>query len=130
MMDKVSEKLLAGQRILLVEDEFLLAMDLQATFIDAGARVVGPVASVAAALDVIKKDKVLDAAVLDINLRGEKVFAVADRLLDDQVPFVFTSGYNSTDIPLNFSNVQRIQKPVDALMVVRAIRRAIDARLA
>jgi CheY-like chemotaxis protein len=69
-----------GLRLLLVEDEYLLALYLSEMLEDLGAQVLGPVASVADALELIDKAPEIDAAILDVNLAGEAVFPVADRL--------------------------------------------------
>ena len=88
------DALLQGLRILIVEDEVLIAMLLEQELCNAGADIVGPAASVAEALALIDAEQgALSAAVLDINLRGEMVLPVADRLARLRVPFVFTTGY-------------------------------------
>lgn len=106
------ERRLAGKRILVVEDEFYIAMDLERELAEAGATVVGPVASVAEALDLITREPRLDAAALDVNLRGEMVYPVADQLTARMVPYVFATGYNEEDIPEGYSAVTRLFKPV------------------
>lgn len=82
---------LAKRRILLVEDEYLIAVDLVRSFEATGAEVVGPVASVDDALDLLDDTEHLDGAVLDINLQGEMAYAVADALTARGVPFLFAS---------------------------------------
>src|SRR3546814_18125010 len=82
----------AGKRILLVEDEILIAMDMRNRMVDWGCTVVGPVSRIDPALDVVETER-LDAAVLDINLDGERIYSVAARLLVRALPFVFTTGY-------------------------------------
>ena len=87
---------LNGWRVLLVEDEALIAMLLEEALLDAGAVVIGPITSVGGALrvlDSIDRGRPLDAAVLDFNLAGECVMPVADRLAALGVPIVFASGY-------------------------------------
>jgi DNA-binding response OmpR family regulator len=87
---------LRDKRILVVEDEAILAMMVEDGLVDAGAKVVGPAASVGDALqliDEVASDGGLSAAVLDINLNGEVVSPVADRLAALGVPFVFATGY-------------------------------------
>ena len=88
--------LLRGMRVLIVEDEVLIALLLEDELSDAGAEVVGPVASVGEALALIETacgDGGLSAAVLDMNLQGETVLPVADRLAMLRIPFVFSTGY-------------------------------------
>ena len=88
--------MLRDRRILVVEDEALVAMLAEDELLQAGARVVGPAASVGEALRLIETaaaDGGLSAAVLDINLAGERVNPVADRLAALGVPFLFATGY-------------------------------------
>jgi DNA-binding response OmpR family regulator len=90
------KRMLQGMRILVVEDEALISMLLEDGLNDAGAEVIGPAASVEEALGLIEGahlDGGLSAAVLDINLIGQTVIPVADRLAALGVPFLFTTGY-------------------------------------
>jgi CheY-like chemotaxis protein len=87
---------LEGKRVLVVEDEALVAMLVEDGLLDAGAEVVGPAASVGEALRLVEgaaSDGGLSAAVLDIDLQGRAVAPVADRLAVLGVPFVFATGY-------------------------------------
>lgn len=118
---------LRGLRILVVEDEYLLAMDLERELRDAGAEVVGPAASVAAALRLIDGDHVLDGALLDVNLGGEPIFPVADALLGRGVPVVLTTGYDARAIPVRYADVPRCEKPVDVRRVARTLGRLVAA---
>jgi CheY-like chemotaxis protein len=89
---------LAGRRILLVEDELLVSMALESTLQDSGATVIGPLARLKQALEAARREQI-DAAVLDINLAGEKVFPVADLLAERGIPFVFYTGYSQDTLP-------------------------------
>lgn len=111
-----------GLRLLLVEDEYLLALYLGELIEELGARVVGPVASVAAALELIDHGPAIDGAILDVNLAGEPVFAVADALAARQVPFVFASGYDREALPERFRHIGLCQKPIDANAVLAAVQ--------
>jgi DNA-binding response OmpR family regulator len=87
---------LQGRRVLIVEDEALVAMMFKDGLLDAGAKVIGPADCVKEALLLIETaaaDGGLNAAVLDINLQGAAVSPVADRLAALGVPFVFATGY-------------------------------------
>jgi CheY-like chemotaxis protein len=112
---------LAGRRVLLVEDEYFIADDLQRLFEEAGAEVVGPVSSVDKALDLIAATPDLDGAVLDINLREVMVYPVADALQARGVPFVFATGYEKAIIPARFAEVRHCEKPVEPAQVVQAL---------
>jgi len=80
--------------------------------IDAGAAVVGPIASVNAALAIIDCEANIDGAILDTNLQGEMVFPVAGRLEYQGTPYLFTTGDDASIIPSRFRHVARIEKPV------------------
>ncbi|MBC7985691.1 MAG: response regulator [Sphingomonadaceae bacterium] len=88
---------LEGKRILVVEDEPLIAMMVEDMLHDFGAIVIGPAASVAEALALIE-EAVLDAALLDVNLRGERSDAVADALEARGVPFALATGYGESAV--------------------------------
>jgi DNA-binding LytR/AlgR family response regulator len=103
---------LRGRKVLIVEDEYFLAEDLAAYFNGIGAHVVGPVGTVTDALRLIRSREI-EAAVLDINLRGERVYPVADLLRQNAVPFVFASGYGEELEPAAYADVPRCIKPVD-----------------
>jgi len=106
------EHLLRGRRILFVEDEYFLADDVRDMLADAGAEVLGPAASVDEATALIARDDRFDAAVLDVNLRGDLVFSVADRLRDRGIPFAFVTGYDYSSVPDRFADVWRLEKPL------------------
>ncbi|MCW6534054.1 response regulator [Sphingomonas lycopersici] len=107
----MASQTLQGCRILIVEDEFLLADDLAHVLDDAGATVLGPVPSVRDALELIAGEKAIDFAVLDVNLHGDMVFPVADALVARSVPFVFAIGYDEWSLPERFFTVPRLEKP-------------------
>ena len=109
---------LKGRRVLVVEDEYLLASYLAETLEENGANVLGPVGSVHDALSLLDSDSELAAAVLDVNLGGEQVYPVADRLLDRHVPFLFTSGYDSSMSPPQYENIVHCTKPLNPSEVV------------
>lgn len=104
---------LHDRRVLVVEDDYLLADELVFNLLEAGATVLGPLGSVQEALALIDAEADIDSAVLDANLHGESVFAVADRLLERHVPFVFTTGYDAGVFPARFEQVARCEKPVN-----------------
>jgi CheY-like chemotaxis protein len=113
---------LQGRCLLVVEDEYLIAADLARSLEDVGADVVGPAGSVEDALELVATDgKRLDGAVLDINLRGERVYRVADALAACGVPFVFTTGYDALAIPDAYAGVPICEKPVDKAVLARLL---------
>lgn len=110
---------LQSRRILVVEDDYLIAGALTESLLEAGATVVGPAASVAEAIAVIDREARLDAAVLDINLGAEDVFPVAAVLQQRGVPFVFATGYDRWIIPDRYASVRKLDKPIDMRAVAR-----------
>ena len=100
-------------RVLVVEDEPLIGMALADELEAAGALVLGPASSVESALTTVEQDGPL-AAVLDVELCGELVTPVADALRARGVPFVFTTGYDSTMLPEQYLAVPRCMKPAPA----------------
>ena len=84
---------LSGKRVLLVEDEYFLAEDMSRSLRSSGAEVLGPFADVNGAMRCLETETVVSAAILDINLRGEMIFLLADALGARNVPYVFSSGY-------------------------------------
>jgi DNA-binding LytR/AlgR family response regulator len=115
---------LEGRCFLVVEDEYLIAADLAASLELLGAEVVGPAGSVAEALTLVENEGGrLDGAVLDINLRNERVYPVADVLAARGVPFVFTTGYDAAAVPSPYSDAPRCEKPVDKARLIRCLSR-------
>jgi DNA-binding NarL/FixJ family response regulator len=119
---------LNGRAILVVEDEYFIAIDLQRALLLAGSIVIGPASSLEKTIELIERVATLDGAILDINVGGERIFPVADLLAGRQVPFVFTTGYDEAAIPFRFANVARCQKPVSVDTVMEALSQVIQAR--
>lgn len=101
---------LRGTRVLVVEDEMLVAMMIEDMLEEFGCTVVGPASRVAAAFDLIETEEI-DGAVLDVNLGGERVFPVAEALRTRRIPFVFATGYNVNGLQPDFADSPAIQKP-------------------
>lgn len=114
---------ISGRRLLVVEDEYLIAWDLASWLESKGAEVVGPAPSVADALAALKLEPLPDAAVLDINLGEEQVFPVADALRAAQVPFVFLSGYDAKIVPEHLRNTPCCLKPLNRPQLLDALAR-------
>ncbi|EQB17794.1 response regulator [Novosphingobium lindaniclasticum] len=112
---------LSHRRILVVEDEYMLAMDLRRDLEDAGAEVIGPEPSVARALSRIPSETKIDAAVLDVNLGDEEAFPVADELTARGIPFVFATGYGDDAVALRFPGVTTCSKPLDVQAMLRVL---------
>ncbi|MBB2960147.1 response regulator [Methylobacterium sp. R2-1] len=116
---------LLGRRLLIVEDDYFWAEELRRGLQGAGAVVLDPVASVEAALNVLGSQIAVDGATLNIKLRDERAFAVADRLLVRAVPFLFVTGYDQLALPAFYAALPRLEKPAS----VDAVLRGMDALL-
>ena len=121
------ERTLRDCRILVVEDEYMLADELRIELGDVDAIVLGPVGTVEDALNQIRAETHIDGAIVDVNLRGEMAFPVADLLANRGVPFLFATGYDEATIPARFAEVARCEKPISMPRVIRAIGRAVHA---
>lgn len=116
---------LRGLKVLVVEDELLVAMVIEETLAEFGCVVAGVAATVAQALGQVQAVADLDAAILDVNLGGEKVFPVADALRARKVPFVFSTGYGPADLAQRYPESRLLGKPYtpDALAAALAALR-------
>lgn len=101
---------LSGRRLLVVEDEMMVAMMVEDLLREMGCEVVGPAATVAEALHLAALAD-LDGAVLDVNLGSETVYPVADTLKRFQVPYVFVTGYGLNGLAMGHRDHPTIQKP-------------------
>ncbi|WP_245519462.1 MULTISPECIES: response regulator [unclassified Mesorhizobium] len=114
---------MSGLNVLVVEDVFMLAQDLADQLAEAGCTVVGPAPTVRQALDQID-GIALDGALLDVNLRGERSFPLAEHLARDGVPFIFLTGYDSATVfPDRFRDTPKLTKPVDYGLLIEAVSR-------
>jgi CheY-like chemotaxis protein len=114
-------------RVLVVEDEYLLADELAMVLADQGAIVLGPVPSVEQALALLEDEAAPDGAVLDVNLGGNPVFPLADDLIARGVPMIFTTGYDATALPPRFAQVVRCEKPINFGRITAALSSVIHA---
>jgi CheY-like chemotaxis protein len=103
-------KVLAGRRILVIEDEMVVAMLIEDLLAELGCEVVRPVAHLDRALTLIERETV-DAAVLDVNLDGQDSYPLADALLRRGVPFVFSTGYGGDSVRETYRGHPILQKP-------------------
>ena len=114
---------LAGRRVLLVEDELMLALDIEMALEDEGAEVIGPIDDLANGLALLDREPVLDAAILDIDLHGKNVFPIAERLRALGVPFLFHTGHGErTALAPHFAGVPVCTKPVLTERLVDAVK--------
>ncbi len=116
-------------RVLLVEDEALVAMMIQDTLIEFGFQVIGPLSTASEALAAARESH-FDAAVLDINLGDGLVYTVAEILGVRGVPFVFVTGYDVDSIDPRFSDIPILQKPIDRDVLQKIFMSSIPDRAA
>ncbi|MFN4142942.1 response regulator [Aestuariivirga sp.] len=118
-----------GRSVLLVEDELLVALDIQQVLMAAGLHVLGPAATVAGALALLERARP-DAAILDLNLRGELVTPVARRLREINVPFVLATAYNHlrSEGGETFSGVANLGKPLVSERCVQMLAEILPER--
>jgi CheY-like chemotaxis protein len=117
---------LRERRILVVEDEYLIAAMLRDALENIGSVVVGPVPSVEKAMETIASDPGIDAAIVDINLGGVLAYPVADALLARDIPFVFTSGYNDNVLRARYPQIRNCHKPYLFPKMEEALTNAIS----
>ena len=116
---------LADRRILIVEDESLVAMLLETILEDMGCVTVGPIASIDEALTLLADAPALDGALLDVNVAGREIFPVAETLKARGVPFVFSTGYGQGGLPDAWRDHPTIQKPFTESAVQQALMAAL-----
>jgi CheY-like chemotaxis protein len=107
----MSDNPLSGRRVLVIEDEMIVAMLLEDMLADLGCTVLGPAARVDQALTIIAAAGSLDAAVLDVNLNGQKSYPVADALIARGVPFLFATGYRRDSVMNGYRSFPQLEKP-------------------
>jgi DNA-binding NarL/FixJ family response regulator len=107
--------------ILVVEDEFLVAMELEAILMNTGWKVVGPAGTLAGAVKLARSAH-CDGAALDVNLGGDRVDEVASILAGRGIPFVFVSGYGRENLPAAHRENLLISKPANGQSLVQAVR--------
>jgi len=117
-------ELLNGRRVLVVEDESLVAMLLETILEDMGCTPVGPAATVDEGL-AMAESETLDAALLDVNVAGRQIFPVAETLRARGVPFVFSTGYGEGGLPDEWRGQTTLQKPFTESAVREALMKAM-----
>jgi DNA-binding NtrC family response regulator len=115
---------LKGRRVLIVEDQYLIAADLDRALARMGGVIVGPVRSIEAAKTEMRRGTV-DLAFLDINLDDEMVFPLADELERRGIPFVFATGHDTAIMPERFKSKPRLEKPFTIHSVQEAVRQLL-----
>jgi CheY-like chemotaxis protein len=116
-----------GQRVLVVEDDGILAEIVVELLGELGYEAVGPLRAIQGALEVLEREPP-DAAILDVNLSGQSVYPLAESCADRGIPIVFMTGYaDLAHMPARFHGCARIGKPFHRDSLAESLRRAIDA---
>ena len=112
---------LLGKRILLLEDEAIIAFAVEDMLIELGCTIVGPALNLQEAMALATADEDIDAAILDVNINDARSYSVAQALEQRGVPFVFASGYDESGIAWDGEPVEIIAKPYRKDQIERAI---------
>lgn len=123
-------QVLKDYRILVVEDESLVAMLLETILEDMGCVPIGAASSVDEGLAFVANEARIDGALLDVNVAGTEIFPVAEALKARGVPFVFSTGYGSGGLPDHWKDNPTIQKPFTEATVRDALMKALGAKTA
>jgi DNA-binding NtrC family response regulator len=124
----ISDSLLNGKRCLVLDDEFLIALDIQQILELAGAKHVASVATASEAMELFRRDSNFDLAVLDVKLGGSEgnSLGVASMLAKAGTPFVFLTGMRTDNVHAQkFPQAPVVEKPYDALALLDAVQRAL-----
>ena len=124
----ISDSLLTGNRCLVLDDEFLIALDIQQIFELAGAKHVASVATASEAIALVRREAKFDLAVLDVKLGGseDNSLGVASELAKTGTPFVFLTGMRVDNVHAReFPQAPVIEKPYDAVALLDAVQRAL-----
>jgi CheY-like chemotaxis protein len=116
----------SGIKVLVVEDEGLVAMMIESALETLGCHLVSSVARVAPALEIAGTAEI-DVAVLDVNVNGQPIFPVAEVLRERGIPFLFSTGYGASALPDAFSNYQVLNKPFSEEELQHKIALALGA---
>lgn len=114
-------------RILVAEDEFLVAALLAGDLGSRGWTVLGPYRDIETTAEAIRREA-FDFAVLDVNLQGKYIYPVADELIAAKKPFLLLSGYRPEDLPPRFAAVAQVGKPYDQKTLIRAVEQGLPKR--
>jgi DNA-binding NtrC family response regulator len=109
-------------RVLIIEDEMLVAMSIEDTLSDAGFSVAGITARVSDALALLEHHNGIDAAVMDLNLAGEASGPIADRLEELGIPFLVITGYGRAGLPAHHKKAPVIAKPFEPEGMVTTLK--------
>jgi DNA-binding NtrC family response regulator len=118
-----------NRRVLVIEDEFYIADSLATALLAVGLEVVGPAYSVSQALGHIARAADIHGAILDINLRNQLAFSVADSLSSHGIPFVITTGYDPQQLEERYRHIACFEKPFDPSRVVAELQKEMAPKV-
>ena len=118
---------LQGRRILVIDDDYLIAMVVVDFLEEAGAEILGPIGQADEAIAFIRANgTAIDGAVLDVNLHGAKSYHVADALAEQEIGFIFATGYGADAVDGNYRKYPRCEKPFNGDSLVATLAKAIE----
>lgn len=120
-------KPLAGKRILLVEDNYIIAMDLRRMIAALGAEIIGPANSIKAARALVGQGTRLDGAILDVRLDGGTSLPLAEELTSEGIPVILATGLDAAVLPEQFSGTPKLTKPYNEDTIRRITGAAFGA---
>lgn len=115
---------LKGRRVLVVEDEMLVAMLMEDMLVELGCEPVGPASDIESALR-LAVEETLDMAILDVNLNGRPSYPVADALAARGIPFIFATGYGANGLSEGYGHTPTLQKPFQQHDLARVLRETL-----
>lgn len=115
-----------GRKVLLVEDEAMIALLMEDMLSDLGCEIIGPASALAPAMELARSSESIDVAVLDVNLGGSPVFELADALRERRVPMIFSTGYGEAGLRSADKDAPVLRKPFRALDLAAALRQALQ----
>ena len=116
---------LTGLQVLVVEDEALVALQLEDMLTESGCKIVGPASRVHQALELLEGQQV-DAAILDLNIAGELVYPVADALAKQGLPYIFATAYEASSLEAPYQSRLVLQKPFSRRQLLQAMQEAFQ----
>jgi CheY-like chemotaxis protein len=122
--DEQINSILCGRRILVVEDEMMLAMLLEDLLTELGCEVF-KAARIAKAFELMATAPI-EAAILDVNVAGEPVYPIARALEERGIPFVFSTGYGAKGLPAEYQNRPTLSKPFQLANLAPTLAKAIQ----
>lgn len=124
----IDARQLHGLKVFVVEDESLVAMQLEDMLLDLGCDLVGLAMRVGRALEMVAAAPRIDVAVLDVNIGGDKIYPVAEALRERGVPIVFATGYGRAGVEPDWQSYEILQKPYTANEVAEKLGLSVQRR--